>query len=197
MIHQNFVFIGIILQSIGGIGYLIDTVTGKVQPNRVSWFLWSLAPLIAFYAQIRQGVGNEALVTFIVGFEPLIVLIATFFNKKAQWKIQKLDIICGILSLLGIALWLVTKIGNVAILFCILADGLAAVPTIVKSWHEPESESSLIYFMGFINSIIGLLVIRNWQFENYAFLLYLTAVGLLLFVLIQFKIGASFKKMLQ
>jgi len=28
--------------------------------------------------------------------------IASFVNKKAEWKIQKLDIICGILSFMGL-----------------------------------------------------------------------------------------------
>ena len=78
MINANFVFVGVFFQSIGGLSYLIDTVRGKIKPNKVSWFLWSLAPLIAFAAEVKQGVGIQSLTTFIVGFVPLIIFIASW-----------------------------------------------------------------------------------------------------------------------
>src|SRR5258705_13291527 len=124
MINQNWIYVGLAFQSWGGLSYLIDTVKGKVQPNRVTWLLWAIAPLIAFSAMIKQGVGIESLSTFIIGFVPLLIFIASFFNKKAVWHITKFDLICGTLSVLGLVLWLITKVGNVAILFSIIADGL-------------------------------------------------------------------------
>jgi hypothetical protein len=36
MINQNFVILGAIIAAIGSLSYLIDTVKGKVKPNRVS-----------------------------------------------------------------------------------------------------------------------------------------------------------------
>ncbi len=98
MLHPNFIFVGVGLQFLGGLSYLLDTIKGKIQPNKVSWFLWSLAPLIAFVAEVKQGVGIQSLATFIVGFVPLLVFFASFVNKKAKWQIGKFDILCGILS---------------------------------------------------------------------------------------------------
>jgi hypothetical protein len=154
--------------------------------------MWILAPALAFFAQFQQGVGVEMWATFSVGFIPFLVFIASFVNKKAEWKIQKLDIICGVLSLIGLILWMVTKIGNVAIIFAILADILACIPTIVKSWYEPESENDMPFLTGSVNSLFGLLVITNWHFENYAFLAYLLLANSLLAILIRFKIGKLF-----
>lgn len=87
MLNENVVIIGVLLQAIGGWSYLVDTLKGSVQPNKVPWLLWSIAPLIAFVAEIKQGVGITALTTFIVGFVPLVIFIASFFNKKATWKL--------------------------------------------------------------------------------------------------------------
>lgn len=188
MIHPNFIYLGIALQLWGGISYLLDTIRGTVKPNRVTWFLWSLAPLIAFFAQIQQGVGIEALATFIVGFVPLMVFIASFINKKAEWKMQTLDYWCGGLSLLGIVLWLVTKVGNVAILFSIIADLLACIPTIVKAYHNPETENDLVFFFGLVNAAVALLVITTWNFENFGFQLYLLFANAVIFMLIRFKL---------
>jgi len=194
MINQNFVYLGVLLQFVGGVGYLIDTVQGKAKPNRVSWILWSAAPLIAFYAQIRQGVGVEAFATFIVGFTPLLIFIASFTNKKAVWRISTLDIVCGFCSLIGLLLWFLTKSGNIAILFSIFADGFACIPTMVKSWYAPETESDSIFLMGVVNAAIGLLVIKNWHFANCAFLIYLFFADFILVLLVRFKIGHLFVK---
>jgi len=192
MIHPNFVYLGVLIQFIGGMSYLIDTVKGKIQPNRVSWTLFVLAPALAFFAQLQQGVGMEIWATFIVWFVPLLILIATFVNKNAVWELKKLDYICGGLSMLGLILWGVTKVGNIAILFAIFADALACIPTLVKSWFDPESESDSVFLFGTINSLIGLLVITNWKFENYAFSTYMFLANFTLMVLIRFRIGKLF-----
>jgi hypothetical protein len=189
MINPNFVIIGVIVQFIGGMSYLVDTVKGKIKPNKVSWLLWSIAPLVAFAAELKQGVGIQSLATFIVGFVPLLVFIASFFNRKAEWKIRTLDIICGGLSVLGLVLWYITKVGNVAIFFSIIADGLAAIPTIVKSYYEPETENDLVYLLGIVNAGIGVLAISTWNFEHYGFPLYLLLVNTILTLLIRYKIG--------
>lgn len=194
MIHPNFVYVGMLLQFYGGMSYLIDTVKGTVKPNRVTWFMWILAPALAFFAQIQQGVGPEVWATFIVGFVPLLIFISSFVNKKAEWKIQKLDIICGSLSLIGLILWMITKVGNIAITFAIIADILAFIPTIIKSWHNPETENDAVFLYGSVNSVFGLLVIRNWNFENYAFLSYLLVANGILTLIIRYKLGKRFKK---
>jgi hypothetical protein len=84
MLNQNFVIIGALIGAAGSLAYLVDTVKGKIKPNRVSFLLWSIAPFIAFAAQIAQGVGLESLMTFSTGFLPLTVFIASFVNKKAE-----------------------------------------------------------------------------------------------------------------
>lgn len=189
MINSNFVLVGVFLQALGGFNYLKDTLTGKIQPNKMSWLLWSIAPLIAFTAEISQGVGIQSLTTFIVGFVPLVIFIASFVNRKAQWQLTKLDIICGILSFFGIILWILTKNGDIAILFSIIADGLAAIPTIIKSYFFPESENDSVYLLGIVNAVIGLLVIDTWNFEHFGFPFYLLLLTTILTILIRFKLG--------
>ena len=193
MINQNFVILGAVIASIGGLSYVIDTVRGRVKPNRVSFFMWSLAPLIAFGAEIRQGVGLQALMTFMVGFLPLTTFIASFVNKQAEWKLTRFDLLCGALSLLGLVFWYITKSGDVAIVFSILADGLAALPTIIKSFNYPETESAVPYFTGSISAAISLLTAKAWNLGTVGFPLYIFLVTLLMAVLIRFKVGKRFR----
>jgi hypothetical protein len=194
MINPNFVILGVILQLLGSWSYFLDTLKGKIKPNKVSWLLWSIAPLIAFAAMIKQGVGITALATFVVGFVPLIIFITSFVNKEAKWEIGKLDIVCGFLSVVGLILWLITKVGNIAIFFSIVADGLAAIPTIVKSYRFPETENSTVYFFGVVNAVVALMALSKWNFQSYGFPIYLFFVDLIIASLIKFKWGLSLSK---
>jgi hypothetical protein len=196
MINQNFVILGAIIAAVGSASYLIDTLKGKVKPNRVSFLLWSLAPLIAFFAEIKQGVGIQALMTFVVGFLPLTIFIASFVNKKAEWKLTGFDLMCGALSIVGLVLWYITKSANIAIIFSILADGLAALPTVVKSFNYPETESAWPYFASTISGILTLLTVKVWNLANIGFPLYIILITLVIFSLVQFKLGKQIRFML-
>ena len=193
MLNQNFVIVGAIIATIGSLSYLIDTVKGRVKPNRVSFLLWSLAPLIAFFAELKQGVGIQSLLTFVVGFLPLTIFAASFVNKKAEWRLTRFDLTCGALSLIGLMLWYITKSGNIAIIFSILADGLAALPTIVKSYNYPETESAWPYFMSMIFAVITVLTVKEWNVANAGFPLYIILVTLVIFSLVQFRLGKLIK----
>jgi len=189
MLNQNFVIIGALIGAVGSVAYLVDTVKGKVKPNRVSFLLWSIAPLIAFAAQIEQGVGLESLMTFSTGFLPLTTFIASFVNKKAEWKITKFDLGCGVLSILGLILWLVTKVGNIAITFSILADALAAIPTLVKAYRYPDTELAWPWIATVFGVILTLLTLNRLTFANSGFIIYILIVNTLIFSLVQFRIG--------
>lgn len=189
MLDPRFVIVAALLNLWGSLDYVIATLKGQTRPNRVTWFLWALAPLIAFGAQLNEGVGWPALMTFMVGFSPLAVFIASFINSKAHWKLTNFDYICGGLSLLGLLGWVITREGVVAIFFSILADALAAVPTVVKAWKAPETERYPVFLLSAISAGITLLTLDKWAFSHYSFPLYILLICLLLFVLIKFKLG--------
>jgi hypothetical protein len=184
MLSENWNIVGAILIFFGAGQYLLQTLKGEAQPNRVSWLIWTIAPLIAFFSEIKQGVGLQSLLTFMVGFMPLLILLASFVNKKAYWKISRFDLFCGGLAVVGLILWQVTKVGNIAILFSVLADLIAGVPTIAKSFTYPESEEWPVYAAVIVAAILTLLTIRQWNFETYAFPIEQLALCLLLTTLI-------------
>lgn len=192
MINENFVYLGLLINSLGGALYLYYTIKGKVKPNRITWFLWGIIPLVAFLAQKDQGVGLQSLLTFATGFTPLLIFVASFINKEAYWKVGRLDIVCGAFSVLGLFLWILTGLGNIAIFFSLIADGMAAVPTIVKAYKNPETESGLVFLTGSIGAGVTALTIKEWNFATYSFPFYIFAVNLFIATLVIFKIGKRF-----
>ena len=193
MLPDYFIIIGTLIGAVGSIGYILDTIKGRAKPNRVSFLLWAIAPIVAFTAQIGQGVGLESLMTFSTGFFPLLIFTASFINKQAEWKITRFDVICGALSLVGLVLWYVTKVGNVAIFFSIIADGLAALPTLVKAYKYPDTEVAWPWFMTSIGIVLTLLTLHSITFANAGFISYIFLMNILITALIYFRLGEKLK----
>jgi len=107
------------------------------------------------------------------GFTSLVVIIVSVLKKNGYWKINSFDVVCGIISLFALILYVFTHNLSISILFAIISDGLAYIPTIRKSWNFPESETGLMYTTGIVSNIIGLLTIKMWTFPIYSFGIYI------------------------
>ena len=160
--------------------YVRSMFRGGAKPNRVTWLMWSVAPFIATAAAVSNGVGWATLPVFMTGISPLIIFSASFFTRKAYWKLGKFDYACGALSGLALALWYVTKDPNVAISFAIASDALASAPTFAKAWRYPETESPWPYVVGIFNALSSFGAITLWTFSAYAFPVYLAVISVLL-----------------
>jgi hypothetical protein len=175
------------------IAYIRSMFRGNTKPNRVTWLLWAIAPLIATAASLSSGFSWVILPVFMAGLCPLLIFAASIFTG-AYWKSSAFDYICGVLSALALVLWVVTKEPNFAIVFAMASDALAAVPTINKAWRHPETESIWPYLTGLFGPAAGLATITLWSFSQYAFPIYLLAINVIL-VLTVFnkKIAKAFK----
>lgn len=196
MISENFLFLTPFIHLSGQIIYIISTIKGETKPNRVTWFLWAVISFIAFAAQLAEGVQWQAMLTFMAGFGPLMIFLASFVNKKAYWNVSRLDIICGAISVLAIVLWIITGTGLHAIVLALIADLLAGVPTIVKAFNFPSTENFKLFRNVTIASGITILTIQAWTFEVYSFAVYLFAINLLLYCLVRFQLGIKLKQKL-
>jgi hypothetical protein len=176
------VFVGAFVQLLGIYSYIKGTLLGITKPNKVTWLLWSVAPIIATFAAISDGVHWSVLPVFMSGFGPLLVFIASFVNKKSYWKLEKFDYLCGLCSVLALVLWGITKQPTIAIIFAIASDAFAAVPTLIKSWKYPETESTGPYTTGVFNSLTSFAAIKIWNFSALAFPIYLVFINFSLFL---------------
>ena len=186
MIDAHFAILAAVITVAGNIAYARDTVRGRTQPNRVTWGLWSLAPMIAFAAELVQHAGLNALLTFSVGFGPLLVVAASFLDPKAYARLTTLDIACGVLSLGALIGWALTRRGDVAIALSLISDALGAVPTLRKAYRDPGSESASAFVADVIGAALTLLTIpaARWGFAAAAFPVYILLMASALSALI-------------
>lgn len=186
MINQNFIWLALIVAAYGNYFYVRDTLKGETKPNRVTFFLWGAAPLISFFAQKESGGSIQILYTLLIAVMPFIILAASFYDKRAYWKITKFDIGCGIFALLALVLLLGTNKPLLALGLSVFADFFAALPTLIKSYKHPLTETTSAYAFEIISSAIVLLTIHNWTFVNYFFAAYILFMNGLFTALLTF-----------
>jgi hypothetical protein len=189
VISVGWIYLGSVLGALGTAVYLRDTLRGTTSPNRVTWLLWAVAPLLATAVELHDGIGVRVLPTFMLGFMPLLVFVASFHDAAAVWKVRRLDYACGVMSVVGTVVWLVTRDGVLAISAAILADFLAGLPTLTKSWSHPETETVHTYLGAVASMAILLLTVTDWSFEVAAFPLFILGIGSVEVVLVAFEPG--------
>ncbi|WP_306600393.1 hypothetical protein [Geothrix sp. 21YS21S-2] len=172
MLPDTFAIIGAVIGSLGGFYYVFETMAGRAQPNRITWLLWGIFPMVIFVAQRVQGVPGVSWASFAAGLTPLLVVAASFFNRNAYWKTEPRDYGLMAAAILGILLWGITRNPNLALLFSLLADMLASVPTLLKARRHPRSESWVAYAISATGFGISLLSVQTFNFQSAAFVAY-------------------------
>ncbi len=144
----------------GTLPYLIKTIKGEIQPNKITWLFWSI-PLFAVLAQYIEGVVTWAsFPVFIAGISPFLIFCASFINPKSYWKLQKFDYFVGGGIVMFLILWGITQNVYIAIICSIIADALAAIPTLKKAYTNPETESVWIFLLSFFSTLSSFFVME-------------------------------------
>jgi hypothetical protein len=176
VIDQHFAILGGVIDLVATAQYARLTFLGRVRPNRVTWVIWAVAPLIGFAASLAAGVSWSAALTFAIGFGPLLVVMASLVRRSGYWELHRFDYACGALSVIALIGWAVSGSAALAIAFSVGADFLAALPTIRKAYIDPASEAATPYAGGVAAGVITTAAVPTWDFKHLAFPAYVTVV---------------------
>lgn len=179
--HEIIGWVSIGIYSIGVIPYFIDTLYGNTRPNRVTWFGWALLTWTAALIQSAHGADASVMVIYTAA-----IYISSIFILSLYCGITKfflIDIISLILGIFAYVFWLLLDNPTDALIMNIIADFLFAMPTIIKVWKMPKSESQLSWFIGVVSMGLAMLSKTNFDFINTAFPLYLFILNIIVFVL--------------
>jgi len=177
---EYFVIVAAFASLLAAFVYIRSMFKGQTKPNRVTWLMWSIAPFIATAASVSTGVSWAVVPVFMSGLSPFLIFISSFLKKKAYWKISSFDYLCGISAIIALILWYLTKEPNLAIIFAIVSDGSAALPTLAKAWRNPETESAWPFTVGIFSPMTSFIVAATCTFSELAFPIYLISINILL-----------------
>jgi hypothetical protein len=160
VIAPQFIYLALALSAFGAYGYIRDTLRGETSPNRVTWSLWGVEGVLGFGVEVQQHVGLASLMTLMLGLVPCAIVVASFRNPNAAWKIGVFDVVCGAIALAGFVFWAFAKEPTVALVSFVCADQVAGLPTLRKSWLAPSTESARVFVMGSINCVITVMTLK-------------------------------------
>jgi len=187
MLPEYIVYISIATSLFCAYFYVRDIWRGKTKPNLASWLIWLLAPVVAGFVLLSDGSGISVIPIFMAASSPFFVILFALIKRNAIWRPSKLDYICLALSFLALISFAILKTGVWATIFAILADGIAFIPTYVKSWKEPDTETLSPYYSGSFNAFLGFATAPALTFVGIGFAVYLFFGNLAEIVIVLYK----------
>ncbi len=154
--------IAVILTFVAYVPYYRDILKGKTHPHIYSWSLWALLTILLVALQIKGGAGPATWVTAAAGL--LCVGVVLFSLKSGKKNITISDTVVAILSLIAIGFWLIADQPIVSITLVIVADMLAFIPTVRKSYQDPYSETLSLYVTNALRFTLALLAVEHYTY---------------------------------
>jgi hypothetical protein len=149
------------LAVVGNVPYLIDVIKRKVQPHPYTWLIWSIVSCIIFFGQVAKGAGIGALPT---AAAEVFTIIIFFFSLKYGFKhIRKIDTIFLVIALLGIIPWVLTKDPTISVIIAVSIDLVAFIPTVLKTYARPGTESPMLYGANVLRHILMLFSLQAYN----------------------------------
>lgn len=153
------------LALIGNIPYLVDVIKGRAKPHPYSWFVWSIVSMVTLIGGIQKGAGLAAIA---IGASEIFTILIFVFALRAGIKnsfknIKKQDTIFLIIALLGLIPWFITKDPTISVVVVVCIDLVAFIPTLIKTYKDPTSETYLLYAMNVARHILILLTVGQFN----------------------------------
>lgn len=171
----------------GFIPYFIDIRRGKTHPHILSWTGWGFVTAIGSVAMISEGFTWGVSIVAANSVSCFSVAIYSLVKKVGVFKTSAFDYLFFILGIIGIILWQIYENPDIAISFAILADLSFGIPTIIKVWKDPKSETLFPWVFFALAGITGLVAVSYVSYTEVAYPIYLavfdSSVALLIFFL--------------
>jgi len=165
------IVISSILTIASTIPYIVEIIRGNTKPRIVSWFTWALLTGIACAASFAAHQIPAAILMLFATIETSSIVVLGL--KHGDRKFEKLDIICQISALVGLALWFVFNSPMIAVIACVIIDAVGAVPTFKHSWHKPYEETWSTFILGGLGGLATVLATSDWVLTGIVYPIYI------------------------
>ncbi len=184
---------------LGGIPYLRDIHLRKAHPHVLSWIGWAFITALGAFAMLAGGSQWAVAILLSNTLLCLLIVLYSVFKRVGVWSTMVWDFVFFGLGLLGLVLWQTLHLPILALICAIIADFSFGLPTIVKTYKDPNSETPFVWATATISGIFSLFAIRSFAFSEVAYPLYLflyDGIVLLLVLKIFVKKNKNIRKLL-
>jgi hypothetical protein len=168
--------------------YIITTLQGKTKPNRATWGIWSILSIVISASYYSSGAINTIWLPIFGAIGQIIIVALSI--KYGEGGFSVFDRFCLLGVAVSLLLWWQFSSPIIALMCNILIDFLGALPTIRKSYYEPETENTLTWILYLAASTLNLFALEHWSFALSAFPLYIFFINVVIVtVLLRPKLG--------
>ncbi len=174
--HLLLGIIGGVIALLAVIPYIRDILKKTTRPNTVSWSIWAFLLLISILAQMSAGASWSIilLVGDFIGTGTIVIFCLIGYGyRKYGW----IEWACLTLAILAIISWQTTQQPLLAIAFAVVADAMAAIPTLVKAYRDPWSEHPTMWLIIALGALLSILSTTILNPPNLLFPAYLLAMN--------------------
>ncbi|WP_223424044.1 hypothetical protein [Tateyamaria pelophila] len=156
--------------------YVRDTLALRTQPQRASWFIWSVLSSITLCSQIYEGATSSLWFVAIQAASTVFIFILSI-SRGTGSLLNASDACMLIAAGIGVLLWIMTDTTAYALAIVIAVSSLGGVATIKKAYRDPGSETMSTWVMSFCASALAVLAVGepSWvllAYPVYLFVLY-------------------------
>jgi len=167
---------------LNNIYYCIAIIKGRIKPHRTTRFVFVIIALTLTFSLFAQHNTTAIYLTGTFAIGCIVSFILSIKYGIGGWT--KIDILCLILALLGICLWISTNNPTLALYASIIADFAGVVPTIIKTFHHPNTEYWFTYFIDTIAGILNIFANKTYSLNAIVFPLYIIFINIIIILII-------------
>lgn len=168
-------FLALVLNFIGYIPYIRDILRKKVKPHRITWGIWTILTTIAAFNQVSNGGGYSSL--FFISTALLVTIVFVLSFHYGMGGASKIDRLCLILAILLLIYWIMVQETRLSTVVAVIIDGLAAIPTIIKTYRQPETESYPQWILAGIAGVLTMIAVPRFDWILIIYPLYIVLMN--------------------
>jgi len=175
-----------IISLVAGIPYIIAILRGQTKPNRATWLIWFVVGCVVGVSYYSSGARDTMWVpiTYIIG--PFVITILSFKYGEGGWT--KFDRYCLLGACASLVLWWMFNSPLIALITNLFIDFMGALPTLRKSYYEPEKENGLAWALSFLSNLVNIFAVKQWTFAIAIYPIYMIVVSGLITALVLRKV---------
>jgi hypothetical protein len=151
-----------VLQGLFYVPYIRDVLRGSTRPHRGSWTIWCALSVIVLASQRADG-GRWSLLVVIaqlVGGVTILLLAA----ERGVGGTSRIDLGLGAIAAAGVIGWYLAGDPTVATLCVVLADCVAVIMMLPKTYAHPYSETRSAFVLSALSGVFAMAAVGSLDF---------------------------------
>ena len=172
--------IAALLLSVGAnIPYALEIIKGQAQPQRISWFIWTVLGGVYFFSTIFESGATLFTIGELIG-PVTIFLLSLKFGVGGRDRRNQISLM---VALLALGLLFVHDGVLVSLILALIVDAIAISITVRKVLLDRDSESKAFWALGAVAAFFAILSLEQYVIAGLLYPVYALSVSAYIFLI--------------